>query len=217
MAPFEALYGRKCRTPLMWSEVGERSLFGPAIIKEAEEQVAQVREKLKAAQSRQKSYADNRRRALEFQEGDYLYLKVAPIRGTRRFQIRGKLAPRYIGPFKINEKVGAVAYRLELPPEMSDVHDVFHVSQLKKCLRVPEEQVPLEAMDLQPDLQYQERPIRILDTTSRKTRMSETRICRVQWSNHTEAEATWEKEDDLRREFPYLFEELSESRGRDSR
>jgi len=170
MAPFEALYGRKCRTPLMWSEVGERSLFGPAIIKEAEEQVAQVREKLKAAQSRQKSYADNRRRDLEFQEGDYVYLKVAPIRGTRRFQIRGKLTPRYIGPFMTNKKVGAVAYRLELPPEMSDIHNVFHVSQLKKCLRLPEEQVPLEVMDLQPDLQYQERPIRILDTASRKTR-----------------------------------------------
>src|SRR5438128_11340412 len=115
MAPFEALYGRKCRTPLMWSEVGERSLFGPAIIKEAEEQVAQVREKLKAAQSRQKSYADNRRRNLEFQEGGYVYLKVSPIRGTRRFQIRGKLAPRYIGPFLINKKVVTVAYRIELP------------------------------------------------------------------------------------------------------
>ena len=153
----------------MWSEVGERSLFGPAIIKEAEEQVAQVREKLKAAQSRQKSYADNRRRNLEFQEGDYVYLKVSPIRGTRRFQIEGKLAPRYIGPFKINRKVGAIAYRLELPPEMSDIHNMFHVSQLKKCLRVPEEQVPLEVMDLQPDLQYQERPIRILDTAVRRT------------------------------------------------
>ena len=106
---------------------------------------------------------------------------------------------------------------MELPPEISDVHDVFHVSQLKKCLRVPEEQVPLEDMDLQPDLRYQERPIRILDTIVRKTRTSEIRICRVQWSNHTEAEATWEKEDDLRREFPYLFEESSKSRGRDSR
>ena len=128
MAPFEALYGRKCRTPLMWSEVGERSLFGPAIIKDAEEQVAKVRENLKAAQSRQKSYADNRRRDLEFQEGDYVYLKVSPIRGTRRFQIKGKLAPRYIGPYRISKKVGAVAYRLELPEEMSDIHDVFHVS-----------------------------------------------------------------------------------------
>jgi len=108
-----------------------------------------------------------------------VYLKIAPIRGIRRFQIKGKLAPRYIGPFKINKKVGAVAYRLELPPEMSDIHDVFHISQLKKCLRVPEEQVPLEAMDLQPDFQYKERPIRILDTASHKTRTSETRICRV--------------------------------------
>ena len=83
-----------------------------------------------------------------------MYLKVAPIRGTRRFQIRGKLAPRYIGPFKINKKVGAVAYQLELPSEMSDIHDVFHVSQFKKCLKVPEEQVPIEVMDLQPDLRY---------------------------------------------------------------
>jgi len=216
MAPFEALYGRKCRTPLMWSEVGERSLFGPAIIKDAEEQVAKVRENLKAAQSRQKSYADNRRRDLEFQEGDYVYLKVSPIRGTRRFQIKGKLAPRYIGPYRISKKVGAVAYRLELPEEMSDIHDVFHVSQLKKCLKIPEKQVPMEVMDLQPDLRYQERPIRILDTAVRKTRRSETKICRVQWSNHTENEATWEIENDLRKEFPYLFEELSESRGRDS-
>src|SRR5438132_1194029 len=128
MAPFEALYGRKCRTPLVWLEVREHSLSGLAIIKEAEEQVAQVREKLKAAQSRQKSYADNRRTDLEFQEGDYVYLKVSAIRGTRRFQIKGKLAPRYIGTFQICKKVGVVAYRLELPPEMSDVHDVFQVS-----------------------------------------------------------------------------------------
>jgi hypothetical protein len=213
MAPFEALYGRKCRTPLMWSEVGERTLFGPDIIKDAEEQVARVQENLKAAQSRQKSYADTRRRPLEFQPGDFVYLKVSPIRGTRRFQVRGKLAPRYIGPYKILGRVGAVAYRLELPPEMSDVHNVFHVSQLKQCFRVPEEQVPLEIMDLQPDLQYQERPIKILDVATRQTRRTIVRFCRVQWSNHTEAEATWEREDDLKKEFPYLFEEQYESRG----
>jgi len=139
----------------MWLEVGERSYFGPECIQEAEEQVAKIRENLKSAQSRQKSYADNRRRDLEF-EGDFVYLKVSPIRGTRRFQVRGKLAPRYIGPFKIAKRVGTVAYRLELPKEMSDIHNVFHVSQLKKCLRVPEKQVSTEVMDLQPDLQYQE-------------------------------------------------------------
>ena len=128
MSPFEALYGRKCQTPLMWYEVGERSLFGPDMIKETKEQVAKVRENLKAAQSRQKSYANTRRRPLELQPGDFIYLKVSPIKGTQRFQVRGKLSPRYIGPYRIIEKIGVVAYRLELPPEMSDIHDVFHVS-----------------------------------------------------------------------------------------
>jgi hypothetical protein len=114
MAPFEALYGRKCRTPLYWSETGESHLFGPEIIKEAERQVQVVRENLKVAQSRQKSYADTRRRELTFEEGDYVYLKVSPIRGLRRFKVKGKLSPRYIGPFKILERKGEVAYQLEL-------------------------------------------------------------------------------------------------------
>ena len=139
MSPFEALYGRKCRTPLMWSEVGERSLVGPALIKEAEERVAEIREKLKAAQSRQKRYADKKRREITFNPGDFVYLKVSPIRGTRRFQVLNK--------------VGKVAYRLQLPEGMSDIHPVFHVSQLRRCLKVPEtEHVPVEAIDLQPDL-----------------------------------------------------------------
>ena len=187
LSPFEALYGRKCRTPLMWSEVGERSLVGPAVIRDAEEQVAKIRENLKVAQSRQKSYTDTRRRELSFEVGDYVYLKVSPLRGTRRFQIRGKLAPWYVGPYPITTKVGAVAYRLELPEEMSDVHNVFHVSQLKKCLCVPEEQVPLEILDLQQDLQYQERPIKIIDTAVKSTRRSQIKYYRVQWSNHTVA------------------------------
>ena len=164
--------------------------------------MAKIRENLKAAQSRQKSYADTCRRELNFEEGDYVYLKVSPIRGTQRFQVRGKLAPRYIGPYKILKKVGAVAYRLELPEEMSGIHNVFHISQLKKCLRVPEEQVSMEVMDLKPDLQYQERPIKILDVATRQTRRTAVRFCRVQWRNHTKAEATWEREDDLKKEFP---------------
>jgi hypothetical protein len=172
------------------------------MIKDAEEQVAVVRENLRAAQSRQKSYVDTQRRPLEFQPGDFVYLKVSPIRGTRRFQVRGKLAPRYIGPYKILKRIGSVAYHLELPPEMSDMHNVFHVSQLKQCLRVPEEQVPMEVVDLQLDLQYQERPIKILDTATRQTRRTAVRFCRVQWSNHTEAEATWEREDDLKKGIP---------------
>jgi hypothetical protein len=103
-----------------------------------------VRESLKVAQSRQKSYAD-KRRDLSFEIGDFIYLKVSPMTGTRRFKVKGKLAPRYVGPFKIFDRGGEVAYQLELPPQLSDVHDVFHVSQLKKCLRVPEEQLPMWA------------------------------------------------------------------------
>jgi hypothetical protein len=107
-----------------------------------------VRESLKVAQSRQKSYADKRRRDLSFEVGDFVYLKVSPMRGTHRFKVNGKLAPRYVGPFKIVDHRGEVAYQLELPPQLSDVHDVFHVSQLKKCLRVPEEQLPMEELNL---------------------------------------------------------------------
>jgi transposase InsO family protein len=216
MSPFEALYGRKCRTPLMWSEVGDRIVERPDFIEAAEDKVAEIRANLKAAQSRQKSYADKRRRELSFEVGDHVYLKVSPIRGTRRFQVRGKLAPRFIGPFPILKKVGAIAYKIQLPEEMSDVHNVFHVSQLRKCLRVPEEQVVQDTIDLQDDLRYQEVPVKILDTVTRKTRTSTVKLCRVQWSRHSEAEATWEREEALTAEFPHLFQDPPESRGRDS-
>jgi hypothetical protein len=138
MPPYEALYGRQCRTPLFWSQTGESHVFRLEVLKDAEKQVQMVRESLKVAQTRQKSYADKRRDLL-FEIGDFVYLKVSPMRGTRWFKVKGKLAPRYVGPFKIVDRKGEVAYQLELPPQLSDVHDVFHVSQLKKCLRVPEE------------------------------------------------------------------------------
>jgi hypothetical protein len=134
MAPFEMLYGQMCRTPLFWNETEERKVFGPGILQEAEKEVRMIRENLQVAQSRQKSYTDHRRRELRFEVGDFVYLKVSPMRGLRRFKVRSKLTPRFIGPFKILEKRGEVAYQLELSPQLSDVHDVFHVSQLKKCL-----------------------------------------------------------------------------------
>jgi hypothetical protein len=134
MAPFEMLYGRRCQTPLFWSETGEQKVFGPDILQEAEKQVHMVRENLRIAQSRQKSYANHRRRELIFKVGDFVHLKVLPMRGLRHFKVRGMLAPRFIGPFKVLEKTGEVAYKLELPPLLSAMHDVFHVSQLKKCL-----------------------------------------------------------------------------------
>jgi hypothetical protein len=124
--------------------------------------------------------------------------------------------PRYIGPFKILEQRGEVAYQLEIPPQLSDVHDIFHVSQLRKYLRVSEEQIPLEELTVGEDLTYQEYPVKILDTSERVTRNNRYKMCKVKWSNHTEQEATWEKEDQLKTEFSDIFSNLSESRGQDS-
>jgi ribosomal protein L21E len=160
---------------------------------------------LRTAQSRQKSYAHTRRRLLEFKEGDHVYLKVSPIRGMRRFKVKGKLYPRFIGPFLILKRVGEVAYQVELPDHLEDVHDVFHVSQLKKCLRVPEEQLPMEDLSVQDDLTYTEYPIKILDTLTRVTISKVIKMCKVQWSHHGEHEATWEREEELRVDFPHLF------------
>jgi hypothetical protein len=169
MTPFEMLYGQRCQTPLFWSETGERKVFGLDILQEAEKQVRMVRENLRVAQSRQKSYTDHRRRELSFKVGDFVYLKVSHMRGLHHFKVQGKLAPRFIGPFKILEKRGEVAYQLELPPQLSDVHDVFHISQLNKCLRLPEEQLPIEELEAKEDLSYQEYPIKILETSKRVT------------------------------------------------
>jgi hypothetical protein len=168
-----------------------------------------VHESLKVAQSRQKSYADKRRRNLSFEIRDFVYLKVSPMRGTRRFRVKGMLAPRYVRPFKIIDRKGEVAYQLELPQQLSEVHDVFHVSQLKKCLRVPEEQLPMEYLDLGRDLTYSKRPIKILDSTERVAHSKVIKIFKVQWSHHTEDEATWEHEEELRAEYPELFPSAS--------
>jgi hypothetical protein len=205
MSLFEALYGQKCQTPLMWSNVGEKILEGPAFVKEAEEKVTLIRKRLLEAQSWQKSYADNRRRELKFEEGDFVYLKVSLMRGVKRFQVKGKLAPRFVGPYPIIGIVGPAAYHLELPESMSDIHNMFHVSQLRKCLQVPENHIEEETIQIQKDLQYREKPVKILDSAVQKTRNSEVRLCKVQWSREGEEEATWESEDSLRREYPYLF------------
>ena len=121
MSPFEALYGRKCRTPLNWSEVGDRKIFRPDDLLEAEKQVHLIRDRLKAAQSRQKSYYDRRHRQIHFKENDYVYLRVTPLKGLKRFHVKGKLAPRFIGPFKILARKGSVAYQLELPEELTEI------------------------------------------------------------------------------------------------
>ena len=132
MAPYEALYGRPCRSSICWTEVGESSIIGPNMIRDTSKKVSLIRQRLLMAQSRQKSYADVRRRPLEFEVGDHVFLKVMPKRGVVRFDKRGKLSPRFIGPFEILERVGTVAYRLALSPSMSGVPEVFHVSMLRR-------------------------------------------------------------------------------------
>jgi hypothetical protein len=160
---------------------------------------------LRVAQTKLKSYADNRSRPLEFEEGDHVYLKVSPLRGIRRFKFKSKLSPHFIELFRVFRRVGEMAYQLELPDHLADVHDVFHVSQLKKCLRVPEEQLPLEDLSVQEDLTYAEYPIKILDTLTRVTRNKVIKMCKVQLSHHGADEATWEREEELRIDFPHLF------------
>jgi hypothetical protein len=135
------------------------------------------------------------------------------MRGTRRFKVKGKLAPRYVGPFQIIDRKGEVAYQLELPPQLSDIHDVFHVSHLKTCLQVPEEHMPMEHLDLGGDRSYNERPIQILDTAERVTRNKVIKMCKVQRSHHTEDQATWEHEEEQRANYLELFPSASESRG----
>ncbi|WVZ89803.1 LOW QUALITY PROTEIN: hypothetical protein U9M48_036162 [Paspalum notatum var. saurae] len=191
MAPFEALYGTRCRTPLNWSELGKCVTFGPDLVTQAEEQVKFIHSNLKRAQSRQKSYSDRRRRPLAFEEGNHVYLRVSPMKGVHQFGVKGKLALRYVGPFKITERCGAVAYRLELPPHLAAVHDVFHVSQLKKCLRVPEEVVDASQLQIEPDLTYEEQPIKILNQKQRATRRRTINFYKVQWRRfcHTNAPA----------------------------
>jgi hypothetical protein len=209
MAPFEVLYGRKCRTPLNWSETGERLLIGPDITQQAGEQVSIIHENLRIALSRQKSQHDRHHKDMVYQPGEKAYLRVTPMKGTRRFGIKGKLAPRFIGPFTVLERRGKVAYRLELPPNLSQVHDVFHVSQLRRCFKDPVRGVDHEMLELQQDLSYKEHPIRILEESERRTRRKVNKFYKVQWSNHSEDEATWEREDKLREEYPELFASTS--------
>ncbi|WVZ58038.1 hypothetical protein U9M48_008350, partial [Paspalum notatum var. saurae] len=206
---FRPYNGRRCRTPLNWSEPGECVTFGPDLVTQAEEQVKFIHSNLKRAQFREKSYSDKRRRPLVFEKDDHVYLWVSPMKVVHQFGVKGKLTPRYVGPFKITEQCGPVAYRLELPPHLAAVHDVFHVSQLKKCLRVPDEVVDTSEIQVDPKLTYQEQPIKILDQKQKSTRRRTINFYKVQWSNHSEEEATWEQEEFLQTKCPSFLPSTS--------
>ncbi|GJZ20515.1 retrovirus-related pol polyprotein from transposon TNT 1-94 [Tanacetum coccineum] len=208
-APFEALYGRKCRSPVCWAEVGDVQLTGPEIIHETTEKIVQIRQRLQATRDRQRSYANIRRKPLEFQVGDRVMLKVSPRKGVIRFGKRGKLNPWYIGPFKILKRVGPVAYTLELPEELSSVHSTFHVSNLKKCLSDESLVIPMKELRLDDTLNFVEEPVEIMDREVKQLRQSRIPIVKVRWNSKRGPEFTWEREDQIRAKYPHLFSNIT--------
>ncbi|WMV30080.1 hypothetical protein MTR67_023465 [Solanum verrucosum] len=178
MAPFQALYGKRCRSPVGWFE---------------------------AAHSRQRSYADNRKRDLEFEVDDWVHLKISPMKGVMRFGKKGKLIPRYVGPYEILKRVGKVAYELKLLIELALVHPVFHISILKKFIGDPLSILPLEGLWVNENLYYEEVPVEILDRQVKKLRNKEVSPVKVLWRNHLVEGATWEAEADMKSRYPHLF------------
>ncbi|RVW12115.1 V-type proton ATPase subunit G2 [Vitis vinifera] len=171
------------------------------------EKVALIKERLKAAQSRHKSYADHRRRDLEFEVGDHVFLKVSPMKSVMRFGRKGKLSPRFVGPFEILERVGTLAYKVALPPSLSKVHNVFHVSTLRKYIYDPSHVVELEPIQIFEDLTYEEVPVQIVDVMDKVLRHAVVKLVKVQWSNHSIREVTWELEEEMREKHSQLFQD----------
>ncbi|GKA78392.1 putative reverse transcriptase domain-containing protein [Tanacetum coccineum] len=205
VAPFEVLYGRKCRSPICWAKARDSQLTDPEIIRETTEKIVQIKSCIQAAGDRQKSYADVTRKPLEFQIGDKVMLKVSPWKGVIRFGKRGKLNPRYIGPFKIIDKVGTVAYRLELPEQLSRVHSTFHVSNLKKCMADEPLAIPLDEIQIDDKLHFIEEPVEIMDREVKRLKQSRILIVKVRWNSRRGPEFTWEREDQMQKKYPHLF------------
>ncbi|GJV50578.1 putative reverse transcriptase domain-containing protein [Tanacetum coccineum] len=210
-APFEALYGRKCRSPVCWAEVGQVQLTGPDLVRETTEKIIQIKQRMQTARDRQKSYADKKRKPMDFQVGDKVMLKVSPWKGVVRFGKRGKLNPRYVGPFKVLEKVRAVAYKLELPQELSRVHNTFHVSNLKRCYSDDPLTVPLDGLHVDDKLQFVEEPVEIMDREVKQLRHSRVPIVKVRWNSKRGPEFTWEREDQFKKKYPHLFTKTAPS------
>ncbi|GJZ55268.1 hypothetical protein Tco_0610461 [Tanacetum coccineum] len=208
-APFEALYGRKCRSPVCWAEVRDVQLTRPEIIHETTEKIVQIQQLLQAARDRQRSYDNVRLKPLEFQVGERVILKVSPQKGVIRFSKRGKLNPRYIGPFKILKRVGPVAYTLELPEELSIVHSTFHVSNLKKCLSDESLVIPMKVLRLDDKLNFVEEPIEIMDREVKKLKQSFIPIVKVRWNSKRGPKFMWGREYQIHAKYPHLLSNIT--------
>ena len=205
MAPFEALCGRRCRSPIGFFDAFEVRPCGTDLLSESLDKVKLIQDRLLMAQSRQKSYADRKVRDLEFMVGERVIHKVSPMKGVMRFGKKGKLSPRYIGPLEVVERIGEVAYQLALPPGLSGVHPIFHISMLKKYHQGGDHVIQWDSVLLDQNLTFEEEPITILDRQIRKLRSKEIASVKVQWKHRPVEEATWETESDMRRKYPHLF------------
>ena len=205
MSPYEALYGKQCRTPLCWNETGERKLLGPEIVQTTVDKVNVIRARLKAAQDKKKSYADKLRKDLKFEVEDRVFLKLSPWKGVVRFGKRGKLSPHYIGPFEIVERIGPMAYRLDLPEELSRVRNVFHISMLRKYISDPSHVLETPEIELRDDLSYEEQPMQIMGREEKELRNKTISLVKVLWRNHLVEEATLEREDQMKSQYSHLF------------
>jgi hypothetical protein len=206
MLPYEALYGRKCQSLLYWDNVGKRQTLGPELIQDTRDKVRVIKERMSAAQSRQKSYVDNRIRPLEFEVGNRVFLKVSPMRGVIWFGKKGKLSLKFVGLFEITQRVGKLVYRIVLAPDLIGTHDVFHVSMLRKYIANPDVIVKYEPLEIQEGLTYVEEPVKIVDKKEQVLRTKTIPIVKVLWHNHGVEEASWEAEHDMQSRYPHLFE-----------
>ncbi|GJW12254.1 putative reverse transcriptase domain-containing protein [Tanacetum coccineum] len=210
-APFEALYKRKCRLLVCWAEIGEVQLTGLEIVQETTEKIIQIKQRIQATHDRQKRYADSKRKPMEFQVEDRVMLKVSPWKGVVRFGKWGKLNSIYVGPFKVLEKVGSVAYKLELPQELSRVHNTFHVSNLKKCYADEPLSVPLDGLHIDDKLHFVEETLKIMDHEVKQLKQSRIPIVKVRWNSRRGPEFTWEREDQFQKKYPHLFTKTAPS------
>ncbi|GJY66151.1 putative reverse transcriptase domain-containing protein [Tanacetum coccineum] len=204
-APFESLYGRKCRLPVCWAEVRQVQLTGLEMVQETTEKVIQIKQRMQAACDRQKSYADLKHKPMDFQVGDRVMLKVSPWKGVILFGKRGKLNPRYVRPFKVLEKIRTIASKLVLPQELSKVQNTFHVSNLKKCYSDEPLAVPLEGLHVDDKLRYVEEPVEIMDREVKRLKQSRIPIVKVRWNSRRGPEFTWEREDQFQKKYPHLY------------
>ena len=201
MPPFEALYGRKCRTPMCWLEAGETKLTGPEIVRITNEKIGIIQNNMKTAQDRQRSYSNLKKRPYDLKIGDLVMLKVSPWKGVMRFGKRGKLSPRYVGPFKIRERIGTQAFKLELPMELHGIHDTFHVCYLKKYCGKEENIIPLQDLKVEAPNKLIEEPDAILEAKTKKLRNKEIELVLVTWKHSLDPNLTWETKEEMRKRY----------------